>query len=364
MPDEVWGTFSIDDHRRPRAFVADVLLYDQLVVPYPATGEEGRIWEKAWGIDLDRLERKLDILDAAGMVQLAHWSEGGATLLRERLAAAARIQDPERVKKLTQMLQHGGTSRLLADELNQLNRVPAYLHERMVHSAGRHGLGLLAGAAVDTTLPHLSLLFQHLDWMKRSPGTHVEAVAAYPSFHDFATDVELDVVAHDRVADEVDNRADERTQPAVVFGWELFVPEDGRLSDDELLRRAVKFASREDIRETRHDFHEWRRTHLVRGTSYEDALADLEIRLAAYRNASAKIKTKTRVVNAFTLLGITGSLASAMLAFPPAGIGAGLFTAARFVADQKLASSPPDPEARAVAMFHDARRHFGWREAQ
>jgi hypothetical protein len=34
---ELWGTFSVKDHLRERAFVAEVLLYDRLVIPRPPT---------------------------------------------------------------------------------------------------------------------------------------------------------------------------------------------------------------------------------------------------------------------------------------------------------------------------------------
>ena len=35
MPREVWGTFSVADHLREQAFVADILLYDRLVILVP-----------------------------------------------------------------------------------------------------------------------------------------------------------------------------------------------------------------------------------------------------------------------------------------------------------------------------------------
>lgn len=35
-----WGTFSVRDHLKPRAFVAEVLLFDKLVIPRPATQKE------------------------------------------------------------------------------------------------------------------------------------------------------------------------------------------------------------------------------------------------------------------------------------------------------------------------------------
>ena len=44
MPDELWGTFSVRDHLRRRAFIADVLLYDRLVIPYPPDDEQRREW--------------------------------------------------------------------------------------------------------------------------------------------------------------------------------------------------------------------------------------------------------------------------------------------------------------------------------
>lgn len=35
MPTERWATFAVNEHTRERAFVADVLLYDKLVIPVP-----------------------------------------------------------------------------------------------------------------------------------------------------------------------------------------------------------------------------------------------------------------------------------------------------------------------------------------
>ena len=35
MPIERWATFAVNDHLQVKPFVADVLLYDKLVVPYP-----------------------------------------------------------------------------------------------------------------------------------------------------------------------------------------------------------------------------------------------------------------------------------------------------------------------------------------
>lgn len=48
---ELWGTFSVGDHLRRRAFVSDVLLYDRLVIPTPPesdVGEQDRWRQMGW----------------------------------------------------------------------------------------------------------------------------------------------------------------------------------------------------------------------------------------------------------------------------------------------------------------------------
>jgi hypothetical protein len=60
---ELWGTFSVRDHLQPCAFVADVLLYDRLVVPVPPADDpvERQRWiDNRW--DPDRQDAILDVL--------------------------------------------------------------------------------------------------------------------------------------------------------------------------------------------------------------------------------------------------------------------------------------------------------------
>jgi hypothetical protein len=60
---ELWGTFSVGDHLRRRAFVADVLLYDRLVVPTPPASEPEE--EKRWvdmGWEPEHQRKLLDLL--------------------------------------------------------------------------------------------------------------------------------------------------------------------------------------------------------------------------------------------------------------------------------------------------------------
>jgi hypothetical protein len=65
----LWGCHSVADHLEPRAFVADLLLYDRLVIPTPAPDDWDR-WEKRW--DPDRQARLLEILGP--LAERMEWS--------------------------------------------------------------------------------------------------------------------------------------------------------------------------------------------------------------------------------------------------------------------------------------------------
>src|SRR5271166_1108642 len=56
MGKQVWGTFSVKDHCDLRAFVAEVMLYDRLVIPVPPNATERARWEDL-GWDPARLEK-------------------------------------------------------------------------------------------------------------------------------------------------------------------------------------------------------------------------------------------------------------------------------------------------------------------
>lgn len=55
MPIERWATFAVNDHLRDKPFVAEVLLYDKLVIPYPPPDDPKELerwqaeeWSPAW----------------------------------------------------------------------------------------------------------------------------------------------------------------------------------------------------------------------------------------------------------------------------------------------------------------------------
>jgi hypothetical protein len=50
MAIELWGTFSVRDHLVDRAFVADVLLYDRLVLPTLPEQTPENEWPESWNL--------------------------------------------------------------------------------------------------------------------------------------------------------------------------------------------------------------------------------------------------------------------------------------------------------------------------
>jgi hypothetical protein len=50
MAIEMWGTFSVRDHAFDRAFIADVLLYDRLVIPTLPGSDAETDWPVEWDI--------------------------------------------------------------------------------------------------------------------------------------------------------------------------------------------------------------------------------------------------------------------------------------------------------------------------
>jgi hypothetical protein len=63
MSTEYWATYSVKDHTAKKAFVADLMLYDRIVVPFPPDDKEAVRWERK-GWEPKRLERLLKIIGA------------------------------------------------------------------------------------------------------------------------------------------------------------------------------------------------------------------------------------------------------------------------------------------------------------
>jgi hypothetical protein len=315
MPFQTWGTFSVTDHLGPRAFVADVVLYDRLVIPVP-DAEERKRWA---GLSRrpDVLDRKLDILEELAdrpedsLVQRLNWTPN----FRSYLDNAYPDERSEARRRTT-------TYDVWADALDR---------------------GLLAAAMRSGAL---------------GPVSTPEIVPAYTSYSALDSEFKLRTVSAEQVA-----RPDDRL--VGVIGWEFLVPEDSALDDDSLLKQAVRLVQDEGFRAAREAFHEFRREATRLNANPEQFLRELESKLSDYQKATARAgseRIRTTTLRAFALVGASLGLAASIRSMPPVDIAAAVLGVTGVGADIGWRTPEPGKAPQAVAMFHDARKHFGWHD--
>jgi hypothetical protein len=327
MSTELWGTFSVRDHLVERAFVADVLLYDRLVIPtLPADGDPAK-WPAGW--NLSQQKETLDLLGELAVP--APWNDDRRKAWQERMDAlpaargAARSDDAVLVTKDIRHTREAEGYKATRELLTEVYNTPEddQLYKRLK-------------AAVQAR-----------------PGSQVEAVAAYSSLDAFSADMPL--VA----APSADRRR--MLPPTALFGWDFFVPESaekGLAEDRRLLKRAKELASRADFIELRGAFYDWLSLVSDAGFSIAEAQADMAGRLAEFdklMQGQAWMTTTRRVIKIVDVFA-SGAIA---LVNPIAGIAAGgAALMVEFVADKALAPPPPTPKQKVAAMLHEAKARF------
>lgn len=326
MSIELWGTFSVRDHLAPRAFVADVLLYDRVVVPTLPEKADPSKWPKSW----DLARQQVLLAELGDLAVTIPWTEERRKQWQDRFDADAPSERAaakgEAANWVQQDAAYAATRMLLADYAN-----------RVVDDAMVRKLTALR---------------------KARPGARLEAVTAYPSFAAFEHDVP--------VAPSPKSKEAAATSLTQVFGWEFFVPEDaetGEAADLRLLRKAKRLAETAEFIELRALFYGWWQDVTSAGLSVEEARADMECRYAAYRDIMKKQEWKHRgrfalkVANAFS-----GGLAE-VASHAASATAETLLGSAEIAGDSLLKDVAVEPRLKAAAMFHDARRRLGWKRA-
>ena len=97
MAAEIWAAYSVRDHLRPNAFLADVVMYDHLVVPVPPPGDttQGARWkdENSWKPERQReLSRRARTGRDTGSLDSGAASRLGEFLLTEQISDRRRLQ--------------------------------------------------------------------------------------------------------------------------------------------------------------------------------------------------------------------------------------------------------------------------------
>jgi hypothetical protein len=334
--DELWGTFAVDDHLRRRAFVAEVILFDRLVLPQPPENESDEYtrW-KELGWRSDRLNAAVNTLEDLAVPvpwdsQLrSNWKSEYTSLSVEQRAAFRMnvAQGAQRDFHFVKTIPRDQPSKwvtreVLVDALNPEKDEALYRRIRAI-------------ADID-------------------PTADIEAVVGYGSFARFREEAPVDLTPS-RVAPEKD--------PAFLFRWDFVVPEDSDLSDDELLKRAIKLSRNDEFRDSRRQFHDWRRRLIAKRVTIETARSEMDRCLAVYTDVISKANIRTRVLRALQVVAATAPLAD--LALPGLGmVGGVVFGVGALLAERFVPVPTIGAREKFAALVHDSREKFGWHDPE
>ena len=323
MGAELWGTFAVNDHCRLNAFAREVLLFDRLVVPVPATGQERDRWRRpnpaspreTW--DPDRLDTLLGILgsqrhegqNGGRLAWEADWDEYRWKYEKSRAAVAETVtRDP-------------------------------YAATRKILTGGEE-------------IPVV-----------------VEAVAAFPSAQ-----------ACYRELRPVDKRPEDLTaaHALIALAYPLLSPNEDEGHDFRPLRDAVELARDPEFQDARAAYHNWMREFVSNlqapGVGLDEVKlnpSSLELGEEKLRKLRAKEyeiikgderrKRWTVVEYALTVVGVGAAVgiafANPLVALgvfgPLAGFGG-------WVAAKRAAPEAPARPLGGASMFVTAERRLGW----
>lgn len=243
---ELWGTFSVADHLRPRPFVADVLVYNRLLIPVPTDDDIDRWDQLGW-----QPHRQRTILD----------------ILRD--------SDQDRVEEIRWDAE-------LREEFTLRN---AHVRAGLAAEAAREVADIQCRRFADPDAPPQGITRKVLADRRSEQRDHsivrgvplspVDIVAAYESLDEFSTDTGAVETA------EVHASPDDLLGG---FVWPFAVPEESERSDLDLLKRAVEYVHQPQVEGYRQAFHRWRGRVVRQGKSPREAAIELQEAIDSYEN--------------------------------------------------------------------------------
>jgi hypothetical protein len=306
---ELWGTFSVRDHRDERPFVADVLLYDRLIIPYPPDMVERERWEQPelnW--DPGRQQRVLDVLRRHGeddpLVFQIPWDE-------QRRESFDRTFHAAEAAGLEVDGYEWTAGQLLTD-----------------HEVKR------AMAAADV---------------------RPRVVAAYVSRAAFENDARVEPFS---VAESEDKQIGHE-RLSILVGRRFLVPETKAEPSEELdldlLERAARLAAKASFKQKRSAYNDWVDRVIREGLTSKEAVARMNTLLAEYKLIAEEELGETRIEQAFLVAGTAMAVAGHF--FPPLWVGNVVLAPVRYLIgrEHRGAATPGSP----AAMFHEARSELG-----
>lgn len=298
MSKQVWGTFSVKDHCADDAFVAEVLLYDRLVVPVPPDDAERERWRAA-GWQPERLDALLTILGERAYP--VPWDGTRQASWLDRYSAGSDVAQATgdwafaaTRSELTEGLPRHVTG---VEAVAHYSSLAELEQDLALKPAGEHDLPLYGGTAAGI-LGHAFLVPANPNW------DHAESLR------------EAVALSSERAA---------RHKRAAFWRWQREFMGDTTLTD-----QAGVVAALEEM---------------------QDLLAEEQ---AIARRKWAHTATRFAFLIGSVSLGLLGGPLTAVAA------GGAFVSVGEFIAD-KLLEPPGDGKVRPTALLRDNRKHFGWR---
>lgn len=297
MARQIWGTFSVKDHCEPRAFVADVMIYDRLVIPVPPNDEEFARWEHE-GWNPSKLHQLLEILDDRDRAYRLDWDDVQKQNWKTRFDAGSQV----------------------------------------AHDTGDWAFEATRSSITENLPRHV---------------TGIQAVTTFASVEDLEKELKL---KHANAPVGIPGSA-----TAAIVAREFLVPDDPNRTDEDLLRAAMDLSSDQSYKRKRANYWRWAREFMndkgiTDQLAIQAAVDEMNYLLEEEREVIRKSKIRTGVRFSFLM----GSITLGMLGGPLTAVGAGgaFVSVGEFIADRFLEDRrEPNQD---VALVHDARKHFGW----
>lgn len=298
MSRQVWGTFSVRDHCAPRAFVAEAIMYDRLVVPVPPDERERSRWiANQW--DPDRLDQLLEVLGKRAYQ--VPWDTHRQENWKERFVAGKSL------------------ARDTADWAFAASRT------ELTQGLPRN----VTGVQVVANFPTVTELEQGLGLKRKDAPpqqwTQGHAVAILGCEFLVPADDALTDIDLLREAVEISSETASVRKRAAFWRWQREFFADKGITDQAAI---------------------------------EDAVAEMNDLLQQQKKAIQRKRVKTAVQFTF----MAGSIALGLLGGPitPFAVGGAFASIGQFAAE-RLPSGATEDEPPPLSLVHDARKHFGWK---
>ena len=318
MPDQhqIWGTFSVKDHVRPGAFIAEVLMYDRLVLPVPPNRKSGDAEQR----------KKAD-------KEWERWEKND--------------WQPERQTKLAKIL---GKQAYIVEWTGRWEEMWGKEFERR--------RGELSGQVARELAYQVTgeLLLK----VRPRMADAVVAVTPYDSLEDMKADLQIGA---GQPADDRHREGMAGNFLTAIIGREFLVPDDADRDEFELLKEAVAAAKDTDYRNARAALNGWLKkfmdeTGQTDALSIEAAVTDLHKHIEALRKATARQRRWNGVRHCLFIGKTALKVAGAPL--NPVEAGKACIAVGEYVSNEAL-KNPGQPGAALPqgAFFVDAQNRLG-----